>query len=76
MSCKTSITLCVKCFYELFILFQVVMDPTGPMASFYLAGFCASTVAAISIMGGTFAVLPAYEAGWHLLIFAKTTKKH
>ena len=27
-----------------------------------LGVFCASTVAAISIMGGTFAVLPAYEA--------------
>ena len=39
------------------------MDPTGPYAQLYLAGFCASTVAAISIMGGTFAVLPAYEAG-------------
>ena len=24
--------------------------------------FCASTVAAITVMGGTFAVLPAYEA--------------
>ena len=39
------------------------MDPTGPYAQLYLAGFCASTVAAISIMGGPFAVLPAYEAG-------------
>ena len=41
---------------------QVVMNPTGPMAPVYLGAFCASTVAAISIMGGTFAVLPAYEA--------------
>merc|ERR1711894_276625 len=41
---------------------QVVMNPDGPMAPFYLSVFCASTVAAISIMGGTFAVLPAYEA--------------
>ena len=28
----------------------------------YLTMFCASTVAVISILGGTFAVLPAYEA--------------
>jgi len=41
---------------------QVVMDPTGPMAPVYLGVFCASTVASISIMGGTFAVLPPYEA--------------
>ena len=41
---------------------QVVTDPTGPMAPLYLGMFCASTVTAISIMGGTFAVLPAYEA--------------
>lgn len=41
---------------------QCCNDPTGPMAPYYLAGFCASTVAAITIMGGTFAVLPAYEA--------------
>jgi len=41
---------------------QVVMDPTGPMAKVYLGVFCGSTVAAISIMGGTFAVLPPYEA--------------
>merc|ERR1719411_744732 len=41
---------------------QVVMNPTGAMAPVYLGMFCASTVAAISIMGGTFAVLPAYEA--------------
>merc|ERR1711994_685060 len=41
---------------------QVVMDPTSAMAPVYLGVFCASTVAAISIMGGTFAVLPAYEA--------------
>merc|ERR1711915_145181 len=32
------------------------------MAQIYLTMFCASTVAAISILGGTFAVLPAYEA--------------
>ena len=41
---------------------QVVSDPTGPMAPMYLGAFCGSTVAAISIMGGVFAVLPAYEA--------------
>ena len=44
---------------------QVVMDPTGPMAKVYLGVFCASTVASISIMGGTFAVLPPYEAGMY-----------
>ena len=51
---------------EIFFTFkviQVVMDPNGAMAPFYLAGFCAATVTALSIMGGTFAVLPAYEAG-------------
>ena len=41
---------------------QVVANPEGPLAKVYLGAFCASTVAAISIMGGTFAVLPAYEA--------------
>ncbi len=41
---------------------QCVTNPDGPMAPFYLAMFCASTVSAITIMGGTFAVLPAYEA--------------
>jgi hypothetical protein len=41
---------------------QCVADPTGPMAPAYLALFCASTVTAVTIMGGTFAVLPAYEA--------------
>ncbi len=41
---------------------QVVTNPDGPMAPFYLGAFCMSTVTAISIMGGTFAVLPAYEA--------------
>ena len=60
-SCSTGNTFLLN-LLNLF-LWQVVSDPTGPMAPFYLAGFCASTVAAISIMGGTFAVLPAYEAG-------------
>jgi len=41
---------------------QCVTDPTGPMAPLYLAAFCGSTIAAITIMGGVFAVLPAYEA--------------
>lgn len=45
-----------------YFITQCVNDPTGPLAPYYLAAFCASTVAAISIMGGTFAVLPAYEA--------------
>ena len=32
------------------------------MAPAYLGLFCASTVASLSILGGVFAVLPAYEA--------------
>merc|ERR1719312_1191186 len=45
-----------------FFINQCVTNPTGPMSKVYLTMFCASTVAAISILGGTFAVLPAYEA--------------
>jgi len=45
-----------------YLIEQCVSNPTGPMAPAYLAAFCGSTVAAISILGGTFAVLPAYEA--------------
>lgn len=45
-----------------YLITQCINDPTGPMAPYYLAAFCASTVAALSVMGGTFAVLPAYEA--------------
>ena len=45
-----------------FCIEQVVLNPNSSMAPVYLGVFCASTVAAISIMGGTFAVLPAYEA--------------
>lgn len=45
-----------------YLIEQCVSNPTGPMAPVYLAAFCGSTVAAISILGGTFAVLPAYEA--------------
>jgi len=45
-----------------FLINQCVTDPTGPMAPMFLAAFCGSTIAAISIMGGVFAVLPAYEA--------------
>merc|ERR1712129_290417 len=45
-----------------FLINQCVANPTGPLAAVYLGGFCASTVIAISIMGGVFAVLPAYEA--------------
>jgi len=41
---------------------QVVTNPTGPMAPAFLGLFCASTVASLSILGGVFAVLPAYEA--------------
>ena len=46
-----------------YLINQCVTDPTGPLAPMYLAAFCGSTVAAISIMGGVFAVLPAYEVG-------------
>ena len=45
-----------------FLIEQCVSNPTGPLAQVYLTAFCASTVAAISILGGVFAVLPAYEA--------------
>merc|ERR1719422_1397659 len=45
-----------------FLIDQCVSNPNGPLAQVYLTMFCASTVAAISILGGTFAVLPAYEA--------------
>jgi len=45
-----------------YLITQCVSNPTGPLAPVYLAAFCGSTVAAISILGGTFAVLPAYEA--------------
>jgi len=45
-----------------YLITQCISDPTGPMAPYYLAAFCGSTVAALSVMGGVFAVLPAYEA--------------
>ncbi|XP_023327563.1 uncharacterized protein LOC111700759 [Eurytemora carolleeae] len=45
-----------------YLITQCITDPTGPLAPYYLAAFCGSTIAAISIMGGVFAVLPAYEA--------------
>merc|ERR1712200_387277 len=45
-----------------FLINECVTNPTGPLAPYYLGAFCVSSVAAISIMGGTFAVLPAYEA--------------
>eukprot|EP00088_Acartia_fossae_P038604 TRINITY_DN40040_c0_g1_i6.p1 TRINITY_DN40040_c0_g1~~TRINITY_DN40040_c0_g1_i6.p1 ORF type:complete len:518 (+),score=109.22 TRINITY_DN40040_c0_g1_i6:75-1556(+) len=45
-----------------FLINSCVMDPQGPMASVYLGAFCASTVLALSVMGGVFSVLPAYEA--------------
>merc|ERR1719370_1837956 len=45
-----------------FLINECVLNPTGPMAPFYLAAFCGSTVATITILGGTFAVLLAYEA--------------
>jgi len=45
-----------------YLINNCVMDPTGPYAPYYLGAFCASTVLALSVMGGVFAVLPAYEA--------------
>jgi hypothetical protein len=45
-----------------FLIHECVTNPSGPLAPFYLSAFCGSTVAAITILGGTFAVLPAYEA--------------
>merc|ERR1719260_449243 len=45
-----------------FLINECVTNPSGPLAPAYLAAFCGSTVAAITILGGTFAVLPAYEA--------------
>lgn len=45
-----------------YLIRQCVSDPTGPLAPLYLAAFCGSTVLALSLMGGVFAVLPAYEA--------------
>ena len=45
-----------------FLINECVTNPSGALAPLYLAAFCGSTVAAITILGGTFAVLPAYEA--------------
>jgi len=45
-----------------FLINECVTNPTGPLAPYYLGAFCVSSVAAITILGGTFAVLPAYEA--------------
>lgn len=45
-----------------YLISSCVMDPTGPYAPYYLAAFCGSTVIALTVMGGVFAVLPAYEA--------------
>jgi len=45
-----------------YLITQCVNDPTGPLAKVYLGAFCVNTVAAITVLGGTFAVLPAYEA--------------
>ena len=44
------------------IINQAMADPTGPLAPYYLAAFCGSTVAAVSVMGGVFSCLPPYEA--------------
>merc|ERR1711915_795420 len=45
-----------------FLITKCMSDPTGPLAPYYLAAFCGSTVVALSVMGGVFASLPAYEA--------------
>ena len=45
-----------------FLINECVTNPTGPLAPYYLGAFCVSSVAAITILGGTFAALPAYEA--------------
>ena len=45
-----------------FLITECVSHPSGPLANIYLAAFCVSTVAAISVLGGVFSVLPAYEA--------------
>merc|ERR1719315_436485 len=45
-----------------FLINECVTNPSGPLAPYYLGAFCFSSVAAVSILGGTFAVLPAYEA--------------
>merc|ERR1712032_1145520 len=45
-----------------FLINECVTNPSGPLAPYYLSAFCVSSVAAITILGGTFAVLPAYEA--------------
>jgi len=39
-----------------------LQDPSSPLASYYLFGFCASSFLAVSVMGGVFSVLPPYEA--------------
>ena len=49
-----------------YFITQCVTDPNGPLAPMYLAAFCGSTVAAISIMGGVFAVLPPYEVNFDI----------
>ncbi len=35
---------------------------SSPSSSLYLGAFCASSVATLSVMGGTYACMPAYEA--------------
>jgi hypothetical protein len=45
------------------------------MAPMFLAAFCGSTIAAITIMGGVFAVLPAYEVFLTIDISLKCSQK-
>ena len=58
-----------------YLITQCMTDPTGPMAPYYLAAFCGSTIAAISIMGGVFAVLPAYEVNYLKFIIRKRARR-
>ena len=44
------------------IIEAVVANPDSQAAKLLLALFCMNTMAAVTIMGGVFAVLPAYEA--------------
>eukprot|EP00092_Neocalanus_flemingeri_P018387 GFUD01019899.1.p1 GENE.GFUD01019899.1~~GFUD01019899.1.p1 ORF type:complete len:604 (+),score=138.00 GFUD01019899.1:68-1879(+) len=45
-----------------FLITQCIANPSSPMAPYYLAAYCGSTMGALSVMGGVWAVLPAYEA--------------
>merc|ERR1712106_148896 len=44
------------------LIHSVITQPDSPLAPVLLTVFCLNTVLAITIMGGVFAVLPAYES--------------